>query len=310
MRGPECEFARHLCAALPPPIGFQLSLLAAGPRFRGGLRPTPVSVRPEGAARSTRRSSLSTSRLVGGRSVARRLLQSFFVRSGARPSNRPNPAGSISSTDAVSCGPVRVGFAARFRSLAARGKAETLLRAPDSVAGLLPSESGAGVAFALASGTRADETLSRLVAETHDYPGPRCSHAPLVAEHVARAQSGAKKPSLTLNGSDGRRCPETRTRTAITRTVAGPRCPRLLTCSPARDACSRRRGRRASCCCFPAKGYISASLEVLSIHETPCGAALSTGCPQPVEEWRSPLFRAWNTIRARRLLVSSFDFLS
>lgn len=225
------------------------------------------------------------------------MLVDFCNPSSSDPGHDPRiariPAGSISSTDAVSCGPVRVGFA----GLLSLARCSPEGRNPPTSTRL-----GRRAATIRIRGWRRFRACQRDSVgpaafaacrdETHDYPGSRCSHAPLVAEHVARARSGAKKPSLTLNGSDGRRCSETRTRTSITRTVAGPRCPRLLTCSPARDACSRRRGRRASCCCFPAKGYISSSLEVLSIHETPCGAALSTGCPQPVEEWRSPLFRA------------------
>jgi hypothetical protein len=77
------SLARPRARIRPPPLcGFAAAhrlptlSFAVGSRFRDRLRPTPDSVRPEGAARSTRRSGLSTSRLVGGRSAARRLLQS------------------------------------------------------------------------------------------------------------------------------------------------------------------------------------------------------------------------------------------
>jgi hypothetical protein len=124
--------------------------------------------------------------VAGGWSVVRRLLQSRSSDPRAPPTNRPIPAGSITSIDTVFCGPAGVDFVV---------KAETLTRAFDSVAGLLsPSQGPAPLSRAPAESPRV-ENFRPLASTTPLLPRLRCSQTPLVAEHVVR--SGLEHPSLT-----------------------------------------------------------------------------------------------------------------
>jgi len=151
--------------------------------FGSGRRPSPFF--RMGATRSTSRPRpFDPVRAAGGWSVARRLLQSRSSDPGAPPSNRSIPASSISSIDAVFCGPVGVELhgALAHASLLTRWPKPS--RKPSIRCRAATTRSGAGLAFAYASGVASFRGLSLPVSpQLHSYPN-RDVHKHLVSQNT------------------------------------------------------------------------------------------------------------------------------
>jgi len=164
LRGHERESARHLGAALPPLLGFRRPLFAIASRLRAWLRPTPDSVVPEPGYPFRLRFIEPCGPMSLCRGVWRRSSTSAITSNPrAQPSNRPIPAGSIASIDAV------FARAGRTRALS---KAETLVDLSLLVTGLLPSNQGP-VAFAFAMHQRdrcASGAFARSSPQLRSYP--------------------------------------------------------------------------------------------------------------------------------------------